>query len=406
MNHSDAIIIVGAGVAGVYAAKGLHKEGYEGRIVLIDKDVEIPYDRPPLSKEWMMGKIGDAPVPLRKSAFYKEADIELRLGVEVVAIHPNEKTIETKTGENIPWTKLLLATGARLRTLDVPGKDLDGVFYLRTMSDARAIRSELKTAKDVVIVGAGFIGAEVASSLSKLGHNVTILEKLEHPMERIVGKEISEYFLDLHRKNGVQVITGDAVAEFCGEDKLSAIVTENGQKLPCQMAVVGIGVTPNMPVLHADLKTERGYVINEFGETSLQDVFAAGDCTSWPYHGTQIHVEHWENAFNQGGLIAKNMVHSHTAAYTATPYFWSDQYDKSFEYLGHTTEWSETVLRGSMDGKFAMFYLDRDQVVKAAFIVNGAVKRDDVEALIDTQKPVNAQQLADTNVTLLNTLAN
>lgn len=409
MAASDPAIIVGAEIAGVHAAESLRKEGYEGRIVLMDLDTEIPYDRPPLSKEWMVGDMDESELPLQDPSFYRKSDIELRLGVDVTSIDPNEKTIETKDGQQISWDKLLLATGSNIRRLKIPGSKLNGVFYLRMLSHAKAIKKHLKeeNVKKAVIVGAGFIGSELASSLTQLGVDVTIVEQASHPMEGVVGREVSEYLMNLHRSHGVEVITEDSVAEFKGEDKLEEVVTASGRKIPCQAAMIGVGVTPNTKISHPQLKVDQGYVVNEYGETSLPDVYAAGDCTSWPYQGENIHIEHWENAANQGTTVAKNMVHPKSEAYTFQPYFWSDQYDKNFERLGHATEWVKTVLRGSFEkGEFTMFYLDDQNVVKAAFIANQPDNGDAAGKMIDAQKPVDTDALANEQVSLDEALKN
>lgn len=402
MSERDSIIIVGAEIAGVHAAESLRKEGYQGRIVLIDRDTEMPYDRPPLSKEWMVGDVEDSSLLLQDSSFYRDNNIELMLGVEVTSIHPDEKTIKTKNGQQLSWDRLLLATGSDLKELDIPGGQLKGIFYLRRLAHAKAIKQYLENVENAIIVGAGFIGSELASSLTRLGINVTIIEQASYPMEKVVGQEVAEYFLDMHRSHGVEVITEDSVAEFRGDESLKEVVTKNGRKLPCQAAIIGVGVAPNTAISHPDLRVEdEGYVVDEYGQTSLDDVYAAGDCTYWPYRGEHIHVEHWENAANQGKTVAKNLIQPKSAPFTFQPYFWSDQYDQNFEYLGHAIEWSESVLRGSFDkGEFTMFYLDDAHVIKAAFIANQPDNGDPVGRLIEEQRPVDTKALANERVSL------
>lgn len=405
MSEKDPAIIVGAEIAGVHAAESLRNAGYEGRIVLMDKDTEMPYDRPPLSKEWLVGEMGDAELPLQDPSFYRKSDIELRLGVDVSAIDENEKTIETTDGQKISWDKLLLATGSNIQRLKLPGSKLDGVFYLRMLSQAKAIKQHIEQeyVKKAVIVGAGFIGSELASSLTQLGIEVTIVEQAAYPMEGVVGKEVSEYFLNLHRSHGVEVITEDAVAEFKGDETVEEVVTANGRHIPCQAAVIGVGVKPNTKVSNPQLEVDEGYLVNEYGETSLADVYAAGDCTSWPYRGENIHIEHWENAANQGTTVGKNMAQPRTEPFSYQPYFWSDQYDKNFEYLGHASTWAKSVVRGSFEkGEFTVFYLDERNVVKAAFITNQPDNGDPAGRMIDEQKPVDPDVLADENADLNN----
>ncbi len=376
MSVEHTTVIIGAGIAGVHAAESLRKEGYQGRIVLMDCDKEMPYDRPPLSKEWITGETDKASMLLRDPGTYERLDIDLKLGMEVVAIDPVRKTIDTKDGSSYEWDKLLLATGSKLRTLSITGDDLQGIFYLRTMADAIAMKQHMQHVKEVVIIGAGFIGAELASSLKQLGMNVTIVERSSYPMEAIIGREVSEYLLDMHRRNGVEVITGDSITQFNGETTVEEAVTAGGRRIPCQAVMIGVGVTPNTTLSHPQLQAEGGYVVNEYGETSIPDIYAAGDCTVWPYNGVPIHVEHWDHAVNHAKIVAQNMIHSQSAPYSYTPYFWSDQHGSRFQYFGHATQWSKTVLRGSIDSNaFTYLYLDDQNIAQAAFLANQPKKR-------------------------------
>lgn len=400
-SNVNSIIIVGAGVGGVHAAESLRKEGHQGRILLMDRDIQMPYDRPPLSKEWMMGQVDEVGVLLRDPSVYEKLNIELKLGVEVTAIDPVNNTIDTKDGPSYSWEKLMLATGSKLRTLTIEGDDLGGIFYLRQMTDARAIKQHLQNVKQAIIVGAGFIGAELASSLQQAGIAVTIVEMAPYPMEKVVGRKVSEYFLDLHRQYDVEVITEDSIAQFDGGATVEGAVTAKGRRIQCQAVIMGVGVTPNTPVSHPQLQVEGGYVVNEYGETSIPDLYAAGDCTSWPYQETPIHVEHWDHAVNHAKTVAKNMIQPQSAPYTYTPYFWSDQYGGRFQYFGHAKEWYETVLRGSMkENAFTYFYLDDQQVVKAAFIANQPKNALPVRRMIQQQQTVDLEALADENVAL------
>lgn len=401
MTDSDPIMIVGAGIAGVHAAESLRQEGYEGRIVLVDRDTNMPYDRPPLSKEWMLGEIDDGAIFLRDSSFYEKLEIEWVPGVDIVTVDPIQKRVETKSGEKRPWSKLLLATGSNLRKLTIEGDDLEGIFYLRTLDDARVIRESLKDVQQAVVVGAGFIGAELASSLQQSGVDVTIVEMAPYPMENIVGRQVSKFFLDLHRSHDVEVITEDAVARFRGNAAVEEAVTVKGRHIPCQMVIIGVGVLPNTAVSHPQLQVHQGYVVNEYGETSLPDIYAAGDCTSWPYNRTYIHVEHWDHAVNHGKNVAKNMIQPQSAPYTYIPYFWSDQYGHRFQYVGHTKPESEIILRGSREAnEFTAFYLDDRQVIEAAFIVNQTKNTLPVRRMIKSQKSPDPEVLSDHHFSL------
>lgn len=397
----DLMIIIGAGIAGVHGAESLRKEGYKGRILLMDRDIQMPYDRPPLSKEWMEGKVDEADVLLRDPSIYEKLDIELKLGVEVTGIDPVNKTIDTEDGSSYSWKRLMIATGSNLRTLAIEGDDLEGIFYLRRMADAKGIKQHMKNVKQAVIIGAGFIGAELASSLKQLGVEVTIVEMAAYPMENIVGRVVSEYFLDLHRSNDIEVITEDSVVQFNGDAMVEEAITAKGRRIPCQAAIIGVGVTPNTAIAHPRLEVEGGYVVNEYGETSVLDIYAAGDCTSWPYHGTPIHVEHWDHAVNHAKNVAKNMIQPQSAPYAYTPYFWSDQYGARFQYFGHAKIWSKIVLRGLLEeNAFTYFYLDEQHIIKAAFIANQPKNALPVRRMIQQQKIVDLEALANTDVAL------
>lgn len=401
MSGAETTVIAGAGIAGVHAAESLRKEGYQGRIVLLDSDSQMPYDRPPLSKEWITGETDEASILLRDPAFYERLDVDLQLGVEVTNIDPFRKTIDTKDGHSYEWEKLMLATGSQLRTLSIGGDDLQGIFYLRRMADATAINHHMEGVKEAVIIGAGFIGAELAASLNQLGIKVTIVERSSYPMEAIVGRQASAYFLDLHRRNGVDVITEDSVRQFNGETNVEEAVTAAGRRIPCQAVIIGVGVSPNTAVSHPQLQTDRGYAVNEYGETSVPDIYAAGDCTSWPYNGVPIHVEHWDHAVNHAKTVAKNMVHPQSDPYTYTPYFWSDQYSNRFQYFGHAKEWSKTIIRGSTESHaFTVFYLDDQDVVKAAFIANQPKNALPVRRMIQQQNAISPEALADESIAL------
>ena len=401
MSNEKPMIIVGGGLAGTYAAETLRKEGYQGRIVLLDKGKEMPYDRPPLSKEYMLGEATESDVLLFATSMYEELNIELELGVEIERMDVQKKEIISKDGRKFQGEKILLATGSNLRQLQVDGSNLKNIYYLKTMSDAQRIKQAIAGINKLVIVGAGFIGAELASSCRSLGIDVTVIERSDLPMSRIFGDEIGEYFLDLHQSNGVKMITNDMVAAFNGHTEVKEVVTTSGRQLECQAVVVGIGVEPNLTLNHDELETNRGYVVNAFGETSVPGIYAAGDCTVWPYKGSHIHVEHWDHAVNHGKAVAKNMIKDQSVPYDRVPYFWSDQYNNRIQYVGHSRVWSKTVLRGSFkENKFTYFFLDEDGAVEAAIIFNEPKNVIQIRRLIRTKKIIDPTDLADPNTRL------
>ena len=401
MSNKKPIIIVGAGLAGTYAAETLRKDGYQGRIILLDKGKEMPYDRPPLSKEYMVGEATESDMVLFSPSIYDELNIELELGVEIERMDARKKEITSKDGRRFQGEKILLATGSNLQRLQVDGSNLKNIHYLKTISDAQRIKQAIAGINKLVIVGAGFIGAELASSCRSLGIDVTVIERSDLPMSRIFGDEIGEYFLDLHQSNGVKMITNDMVAAFNGDTEVREVVTTSGQKLECQAVVVGIGVEPDLTLNHDELETNRGYIVNEFGETSVPGIYAAGDCTVWPYKGAHINVEHWDHAVNHGKTVAKNMVKNQSVPYDRVPYFWSDQYNNRIQYVGHSSGWSKTLLRGNFkDNKFTYFFLDKDGAVEAAIIFNEPRNVIQIRRLIRTKKIVNPTDLADPNTIL------
>ncbi|MCM3519825.1 FAD-dependent oxidoreductase [Staphylococcus xylosus] len=400
-NSNQTIAIVGSGVSGVYAAESLRAEGYTGKIALIDKDTNMPYDRPPLSKEFILNEVSENDINLIGKEKFKELDVDLKLGITVMDIDIDEKVIILSNGEKIVWNKLILATGSSLRTLQLDGANLDGIHYLKTLNDALSLKEKLKNINHITIVGAGFIGAELASSLKKLGKEVTILERSPLPLSHILGEEMGKYFLQMHQNSGVQTIMEDSVVQFNGQKNVEEVVTKKGKVIPCQAVVVGVGVIPNTQLLDNKLNIERGYVVDEYCQTSIPDVYAVGDCSMWPFLGKHISVEHWDHAMNHGQHAAKNIIKGNSIAYTVVPYFWSDQYDKRLQYFGHSKNWKNTLLRGSIDdGMFSYFYLDENNIIEAALLVNKPKEAISVRRLIKEQKPIDINALADTNIKL------
>ncbi|MFD1065446.1 NAD(P)/FAD-dependent oxidoreductase [Oceanobacillus locisalsi] len=397
----ETIVIVGAGIAGTHAAEALRIEGHEGRIVLIDRDTQLPYDRPPLSKEYMLGESSETDITLQTHENLTELRIDLKLGVDIVSIDSEKQTAVLSDGETVKWDKLLLTTGSSLRELPIKGSDLEGIHYLKTLSDAKAIRRKLDDIQQVAIVGAGFIGAELASSFKKLGKEVTLLERAPLPLAHILGDEMGEYFLQMHQSEGVDAIMEDSVVQFNGDTHVEEVLTEEGRTIPCQAVIVGVGVIPNTALLNKELQIDRGYIVNEFGETSLPNVYAAGDCAMWPFLGNNIHIEHWDHAINHGKNVAKNMLGGEQTSYKTVPYFWSDQYDYRLQYFGHTKNWETTVLRGNKEDKeFSYFYLNKSNVIEAALLVNQPKNALPVRRLINQQHPVVPELLPNTDIKL------
>ena len=372
MPDRPTFLIVGANMAGGRAAEALRKEGFDGRLVLIGADPEPPYERPPLSKEYLRGEMPKERLFISKGDTYQEREIELRLGVEATRIDPKERIVELADGEKLPFERLLLATGGRERRLSVPGSDLDGIYYLRTIADSERLAAELRPGRRVVVVGAGFIGSEVAASARVKGLEVTLLEMLPVPLAHILGEEMGRACAELHADHGVMLHTGEAVERFEGGQRVERVVSASGRSFDCDFVVVGVGIAPAVELAEgAGLAVENGVVVDEYCETSAPGIFAAGDVANFyhPVLDERLRVEHWSNAQRQGLSAAKNML-GQREPYVEIPWFWSDQYESNIQYVGHAQSWDEVVLRGDVaDRKFSAYYL-KDGRLRAALTVN------------------------------------
>lgn len=398
MTHKYGVVIVGGSIAGYNVAQRLRKDGYEEKITMIEGKTALPYDRSKLSKDWMqdVDKI-DAPL-FQGEKFFTDEKIDVRLNTQVKELIPKDKTIVTEEQEKIPYDTLVLATGSSLRKLDVPGASSEGIFYLRDYEDALKIKEWSKKSKNLVVVGAGFIGLEMAATFSQLGLNITVIEHSDYPLGRILGQGASEYFMKMHEQHGVKFITGAGAAAFKSdkEGKVSAVVTSTGEEVPCEMAIVGVGVTPNLSIHHPELEVDDGIVVNEYGETSIRDVYAVGDVTFWPYQGENIRVEHWEHAYNHGQAIAQNIIEPKSQSYNVRPYFWTDQYDQTFERLGHAKTWNRIITRGSLEEKeFTLAYVDKNNYPLAVFFANHGDKRKKVSSFMNKNEPIDEEKFKD-----------
>ncbi|HVC34898.1 MAG TPA: FAD-dependent oxidoreductase [Chloroflexota bacterium] len=397
MPAAETFVIVGASMAGGRAAEALRQEGFAGTIILVGAEPERPYERPPLSKDVLRGEAPEDKAFLRSPDYYAEQSIELRLGIAAERLIPAERTIALAGGERLRYDKLLIATGAKVRRLAIPGVDLPGVFYLRTIRDARAIRDATESDQPVVVIGAGFIGAEVAASCRMKGRDVTVLEVLPVPLQRVLGDEVGQIYARIHREHGIDLRLGEGIAEFRGDGRLEEVVTSAGERIPCGVAVVGVGVQPEAAWLEGSgIALQNGVLVDEFSATNLPNVYAAGDVASWwhPTLGERLRVEHWDNAQNQGIAAAKSML-GKGEAYAPVPYFWSDQYDLTLQYVGHASGQDEVVCRGSPDPrKLLAFYL-RDGRLRAAIGINRFKDVTAVRRLLRNQVAVTREQLAD-----------
>jgi 3-phenylpropionate/trans-cinnamate dioxygenase ferredoxin reductase component len=362
--NRSPILIIGGGLAGGNAAATLREEGHPGPVVLIGREPGVPFGRPPLSKTYLRSEEDLDGWYVRPAGWYADHDVEFRNGAEAVAVDPAAHTVTLTSGEELGYQKVLIATGGRNRRLDVPGAGLPGLHYLRTVAECDAIKQEAVPGRSAVVVGMGFIGCEVAASLTQLGVRVTAVFPGQAPLERVLGGQVGGLIGAFHRAHGVDLRPGDQVAALEGAERLEAVVTAAGQRIACDFAVAGLGIQPDIPSVA--VAQQNGILADELCRASAPDVYAAGDIANHlhPLFG-RIRVEHYNNAEKQGRAAARSMLGS-TAPYDYVHSFWSDQYEHKIEYVGHVDQWDQFVVRGSVaDGKLIGFYLV-DGVVRAA----------------------------------------
>ncbi|HEY8466980.1 MAG TPA: FAD-dependent oxidoreductase [Solirubrobacterales bacterium] len=395
-------VIVGGGLAGAKGAEALRNEGYDGPIVLIGAEDELPYERPPLSKEYLRGEASREDPRVHPAEFYDGHDIELRLGTTVEEIDLDARELVLAGGDRLEWGRLLLATGAEPRRLPVPGAELPGVHYLRDFADADALAERLGPGARVAVIGAGWIGSEVAASARQLGAEVTLLEAARLPLERVLGSRASEFFADVHRAHGVDLRLGVGVERIAGDRAVEAVELADGERVECDLVVVGVGVAPRTELAErAGLEIDDGIAVGANLEASAEGVFAAGDVANaqHPFYGLKLRVEHWANALHQPEVAARAML-GRPASYERLPFFFSDQYEVGMEYRGFAPSFDEVVLRGDPDdGEFLAFWL-REGRVAAVMNVNVWDVGAEVEALIRSRRAVSRDALRDPDTPL------
>jgi 3-phenylpropionate/trans-cinnamate dioxygenase ferredoxin reductase subunit len=395
---SATFVIVGASLAGAKAAEELRARGFEGRVVLIGAEAERPYERPPLTKAYLRGESALEPLYVHPAGFYAEREIELLTGTTVTSVDAGAARVRFDDGRELGYDRLLLATGAEPRRLRIPGADLDAVHSLRTVSDCDRLRQRVEQGGRAVVVGAGWIGSEFAASARMRGLEVTLIDPLELPNERIFGTEVGSFYRDLHARQGVDLALGEGVAAFEGGGGAALRVrTDRGRTIECDFAVVGVGVLPRTGLARqAGLAVDDGILVDDQLRTSAPNVFAAGDVASaWhPLYERRIRTEHWANALEQGPAAARAML-GEPAGWDAIPFFFSDQYDVGMEYAGHAPAWDEVVLRGDPgSGAFVAFWLHGGRVA-AGMNVNVWDVNEHIQALIRSGAAIDRRRLAD-----------
>lgn len=397
------IVIVGGGLAGGTTARHLRMGGYEGPITIVAGEPHYPYSRPPLSKEYMQGKVGPEKVYLKPEEWYDEQNIEVLTGVKAEEINVEDHVVQLDDGTNLEYEKLLLATGARPRQLDMEGVDLPGVFSLRTIDDSEALAKEFKDGdKKVVFIGSGWIGMEVAAAARKYGNEVTILERGDIPLSHALGDKLGLQFQQMHEANGAQFITEANTEKIVGTDRVEGVVV-NGETIPADVVVVGVGAIPNTEVAQAaGLEVENGVKTDRFMQTSAPDIYAVGDVANIynPTLDRHMRSDHWMNAL-AGGKTAAKLLAGEEVAYDPIPYFYTDQYDLGMELSGYPPLMGDArvEIRGDFDGKkYVAFWLDEDDHVVAGMNVNIWGVNKQVQRLIRSQKRVDIEQLLNTDV--------
>jgi NADPH-dependent 2,4-dienoyl-CoA reductase/sulfur reductase-like enzyme len=406
------MVIVGGGLAAGSAAKTLRAEGWDGPITLIGAEHREPYLRPPLSKEFLLGKAPEEDLAVNPPGWYAENDVETRLGEIVTQIVPASRVVTLESGELLPYRALLLATGASPRTLDLPGSQLEGIVTLRRFEDSLALRNQLADGgRRVVLIGSGWIGMEVAAAARTYGNEVTVVGRERTPLGQL-EPELGDYFRRLHESEGVEFRFGAHPVEFKAAeegDAVGCVVTDAGERLGADLVVVAVGVVPEAGLAkRAGLLTGNGIVVDASLRTSAEAVYAAGDVANslQPFTGDHVRSEHWSNALNGGKVAAKSML-GQDAKLEIAPYFYTDQFDLSLEYSGYwqRARGAKLVLRGSIDTVeaglegFVAFWL-RDGAVVAAMNVNSPKSQKALKALIASRAVVDEARLSDPNVPL------
>ena len=398
------IVIIGAGHAAGQAAASLRQAKFEGSITIIGDEAHVPYQRPPLSKQYLAGTQVADKVYLRAEKFYADKDIQLMLDTRATQIDPGTKTINLDNGETIAYEKLLISTGSRPRKLSIEGSDLSGIHYLRTMDDVDGLRADVKPGANLVIVGGGYIGLEVAAVGIELGMNVHVLEMEERILQRVTTPEMSAYYHKLHSDRGVHIHTQTGVTGFSGNGKVENVLCGD-ESFAADIVIVGIGIIPNIEIAEeAGIHCDNGIVVDDHCCTSDPDIYAAGDCTNHPnpLMNKRLRLESVPNAMDQARVSTANML-GDDKVYAAIPWFWSDQYELKLQMVGFSADGDSQVLRGDMENhQFAIFYL-KDGKVVAADAVNSPKEFMLCKQLVG--KPADPAQLADPETDLKSLLS-
>ena len=405
MSAEENLVIVGASLTGAKAAEAIRETGFDGKVVLLGSEARPPYERPPLSKDYLRGEADEKPFVF-DDGFYAERDVELHTGTNVTAIDPETSTVSIDGSPEVSFDRLLIATGAEPRHLPLPGSELDGIVYLRTIEDSEALGGQLGEGTRVTVVGAGWIGSEVAASARQKGCEVTMIAPEDVPLERVLGKELGTFYLGVHTGEGVNFMAGTGVTGFEGSDRVESVTTDSGEKIESDLVVVGAGVLPRTSLAEgAGIATDNGILTGADLQTDSPGIYAAGDvANAWhPFYEQRVRVEHWANARRQGAAAGRAMA-GDDVSYDEIPYFFSDQYEVGMEYVGFVTESDRIIYRGSVEEReFIAFWMNGDRVV-AGMNVNVWDVSDTISDLIRSRTEVDTAKLTDSDVDLASLL--
>lgn len=394
---SQHIVIVGGGQAAAQAILTLRQKKFAGRITLVGEEELPPYQRPPLSKKYLAGELARERLFLRPLAFYEKNGVEMRLGVRAEELEPDSRRVRLDDGLSLDYDGLLLATGSRVRRLKIPGSDLPGIHYVRNVADVDRISEAVKPGNRLVVVGAGYIGLEVAAVAAAKGLTVTVLEAVDRVMARVVCPEVSQFYFDYHTRSGVDIRCGTTIDGFVGNGRVEAVSGADGEQFPCDLAIVGIGIEPVMePASSAGLTCENGIRVDEFALTEDRAIAAAGDCANHPslLYGHRVRLESVQNAIDQAKVAAASLL-GDERTYGTVPWFWSDQYDVKLQIAGLSRNHDQVILRGDPSANsFAAFYL-RDGNLQAVDAINSPKEFLLGKRLIMQRATPSPEQLAD-----------
>ncbi|MDB3881064.1 FAD-dependent oxidoreductase [Gammaproteobacteria bacterium] len=369
----ENLVIVGAGQSAIQCITSLRKEDYPGLITLVGEEEHLPYQRPPLSKGFLEDTVSNERLYFKKLEFFIENKVQLKLGTKAEEIDIENNNIHLSDNTKLSFDKLVFATGSSVRKLDFPGKDLNSIHYLRGLDDALSIKKDLQTTQNIVIVGAGYIGLEVAAIAAKQNKSVTVIEMADRVMNRTVDPQISDYYLNLHQKNGVTFKFNTSLKEIIGTNNPEKVVCSDGSEVAADMVVIGAGIMPNVELAeNAGLSCDNGIVVNEFGKTDHADIYACGDCTNHPNKllNKKIRLESVHNAMEQSKTVASSIINQ-SLAYNQIPWFWSDQYDHKLQIVGLSGDHDKVIMRGDMsEAKFMLFYTKEDKLIAVDAVNN------------------------------------